>query len=188
MPDMGEMGLEGGMMPEMGGSNYYALTNLTLLSITPQDSMTATITVDEMDLSVVSVGMSTEITLDALSGETITATVVEIGTSGTNSGGNSKFEVVLLMERSEDMLPGMNISASIPVSVVENVVTVPVAALNDSGAGTYLYTSYDTETGALGTPVTVTVGMSDGEYAQIETGLEEGQTFYYEYYEAEEAW
>ena len=188
MPDMGEMGLEGGMMPEMGGSNYYALTNLTLLSITPQDSMTATITVDEMDLSVVSVGMSTEITLDALSGETITATVVEIGTSGTNSGGNSKFEVVLLMERSEDMLPGMNISASIPVSAVENVVTVPVAALNDSGAGTYLYTSYDTETGALGTPVTVTVGMSDGEYAQIETGLEEGQTFYYEYYEAEEAW
>ena len=108
---------------------------------------------------------------------------VQVGSQGVNNGGSSKFTAQLTLERREDMLEGMSAQAEILLDTAENVLTVPVAALVEDGIKTVVYTGYDRDAGALTDPVEVEVGQSDGENAQILSGLEEGDTVYYAYYD-----
>lgn len=190
----GSGGMSGGMSGSMSGGmsgggaaqqtfQLYSLEDLTIASVTSQEHMTLDITVDELDISQIYVGQEAQITVDALAGEQYAASVTKIAASGENAGGNSKFTVELTLEKSGQMLPGMNAAAAIPLETTVNVLSVPVSALVEEGTKTILYTSYDGESGTLGSPVTVTTGVSDGEYVQILEGLTEGQTCYYAYYD-----
>lgn len=181
--------LPGGFGGMTGGANVtpsfepYDLTEYTVLTVTPEGTMTLEMTVDELDIGTVYVGMDAAVRVTALGSESYPARVTGIG-SGENSGGNSKFAVTLTLDRQGDMLPGMSASAVIAGQELENVLTIPAAALQENGAQTFVYTTCDGKTGTLGSPVEVTVGLSDGEKVQIQSGLEEGQTVYYAYYEA----
>ena len=81
------------------------------------------------------------------------------------------------------MLPGMYASAAIPLSGAENVLCIPVAALEERGTETVVYTGYSEKDNELLDPVAVTTGISDGETVVILSGLTEGQTVYYAYYD-----
>ena len=63
-------------------------------------------------------------------------------------------------------------------------VYVTVAALDKEGSQDVVYTGCDEDGGRLTDPVAVTTGVSDGEYVQLLSGLEKGQTVYYAWYEA----
>lgn len=190
----GSGGMSGGMSGSMSGGmsgggaaqqtfQLYSLDDLTIASVTSQEHMTLEVTVDELDISQIYVGQEAQITVDALAGEKYAASVTKIAATGENAGGNSKFTVELTLEKSGQMLPGMNAAAAIPLETTVNVLSVPVSALAEEGTKTILYTSYDGESGTLGSPITVTTGVSDGEYVQIVEGLTEGQTCYYAYYD-----
>ncbi len=159
----------------------YTIAEQTVLSITPQDTMTISISVDELDILSLSEGQSAEITLDALTGRSFTGAVTSIATTGTNSGGNTKFSVEITMARTEQMLNGMNASVKITLSTTENVLIIPEAALVEDGNTTYVYTSYDEASDTLGDPISVETGVSDGENVEIRSGLLEGDTVYYSY-------
>ncbi len=176
-------GLQSGMLQSESEFELFDLTGTTVVSVTPQDTMTVSVTVDELDLSAIETGMKAEITLDAFMGEAFEGTVTDIGTSGENSGGNSKFAVEITMDRAENMLSGMNATAKIVLASQKDVLTVPVEALCDLGNETVIYTKYNKGDEALEKPVTVTVGASDGERAEILSGLTEGQEYYYSYYD-----
>ncbi|MCD8150335.1 MAG: HlyD family efflux transporter periplasmic adaptor subunit [Clostridiales bacterium] len=160
-------------------SSTYGVSETTLLSITPQNSMTVEITVDEMDILEVEIGQEAAITLDAFPGQSFTGTVTSIDESGTNSGGSSKYTAVITMDREEGMLAGMNASAVITLSTAEDVLLVSEDALVEENNTTYVYTTYDEETDTLGGLVEVTTGLSDGENVEITSGLEEGDTYCY---------
>lgn len=176
-------GFSGGPVQEEPEFELYALETVTVASVTSQKEMTVEITVDELDISRIAVGQSAALTVDALSGETFAATVTRIANTGVSDGGNSKFTVELTLEKRGDMLPGMSASVVITLDTVTDRVSVPVAALIENGTETLLYTSYDEETGEFGDPVTVKVGVSDGENAEILSGINEGATYYYPYYD-----
>lgn len=178
----------GGNMPNMGTApeeedSLYSLDTMTIASVTPQESMTVQVTIDELDISKIYVGQSAAVTVDALTGENFTAVVTGISASGENEGGNSKFTVDLTMEKRSDMLPGMSASVSITTETKENVLCIPVAALIETGTGTIVYRGYDEESGEFLEPATVTVGTSNGENAEVLSGIAEGQTVYYPYYD-----
>jgi HlyD family secretion protein len=168
---------------EETGSDQYSLEENTIASVIPQDTMSLTITLDERDLSMVSLGQVARVKVAAMGGETFDATVTAIGTRGSNSGGNSKFEVELTLSRVANMLPGMSATASITVSTVEKVPMIPLAALYEDGSQTIVYTAYNVQTGELSDPVSVELGKSDGIHAQVLSGLEAGETYYYAYYD-----
>ena len=180
-------GMSSGGMGQMQTFEKYSLDKLTVASVTSQEHMTLDVTVDELDISKIYVGQSAAITIDALAGERFSATVYQISNSGTNDGGNSKFTVELTLEKSGDMLPGMTASAFIRLDTGENLLCVPAAALGEENGKTVLYTSYDEKNAVLGSPVPVTIGAADAEYVQILTGLSEGDTVYYAYYDASES-
>lgn len=182
-PNMGG-GFSGmGGMPQEDVFAVYGLNTVNIASVIPQEILTVQIQVDELDITKLYLGQSVDVTVDALKGETFAGTITAISGSGTNEGGNSKFTVDITVEKASDMLPGMTAYVTITLSTKENILCVPVAALTESGTETVIYTGYDEKTETFTGPVTVTVGLSDGEYAQILSGLGEGQEIYYPYYD-----
>lgn len=198
MPEGGNMPSGGGIpsgggMPGMSGMvggttqmqayELYSLEKLTIASVTSQEHMTVKITVDELDVSKISVGQAATITIDALARETFDAKISQIANNGDNAGGNSKFTVELTLEKSGDMLPGMMASAYITLYTTDNALCVPASAVNDENGQAVLYTSYDADNAVLGDPVAVEIGVADAENVQIVSDLQEGTTFYYSYYD-----
>lgn len=201
-PGMGGMGGFGGfdgfgnlagLLGGMGGYGnagatqetveLYDLEGDVLMTVTPQDTVSLTITLDEQDISKVSLGQTAQVKVEALRGQTFEAEVVQVGTSGTNNGGSSKFAVKLKLAYGENMLDGMSAVAEIPLYTKLDVLTVPVEALAEVGAKTVVYTAQDKDSGALSQPVEVQTGLSDGSRAEIVSGLQMGDTFYYSYYD-----
>ena len=182
-PSGGNWGGTGGMVEQEPAFELYGLDMAQIASVTPQSTMTLDITIDELDIKALQVGMTAQVRIDALGGEKYTATITEIGNTGTNNGGNSKYTVELTMDRAENMLSGMNATATIVLSSASDVLTIPADALVENGNQTVVYTGYDEESETLLNPVAVTVGSSDGETVEILEGLVNGQTYYYAYYD-----
>ena len=178
----GFSGIEGTQQPSEE-FELYDLVGITVLSVTPQDTMSVTVSIDELDLSKIQTGMTAEITLDAFVGESFEGTISKIGTTGENSGGNSKFSVDITLKRTTNMLEGMSATAKIILATEENVLTVPVEAISEVGNKAVIYTKYNKSDEALEDPVAVTLGISDGSVVQILSGLSEGQEYYYSYYD-----
>lgn len=182
-------GMTGGMTGFGGASSaaveeepLYDLEGDTLLTVTAHDNAKLVISIDEHDIAKVSTGMKAKIKLEALKSQEFTAEVTSIAVSGTNNGGSSKFDVTLTLPMVENMLSGMSASAVIALEEKQDILLIPTAALVQQGAKTVVYTALDKE-GKPSNPVEVTTGLTDGENAQILSGLAEGQKIYYSYYD-----
>ncbi len=159
----------------------YEVETTSVCAITPADSMTIAVSVDELDILTLAIGQEATITLDALPGQSFSGIVKKINPTGTNEGGSTKYTVTMEVPRTEQMLPGMNGSVLIEVSRLDSVLTVPAAAVYEDGTRTYVYTALDSETGEPTAAVDVTTGASDGTYIQILFGLSDGDAVYYRY-------
>ena len=164
-------------------SNFYSTYEDVIMTVTPQNDMTITITIDELDILKLSVGQEALVTIDALPGTSFTGTVTSISKTAANSGGNSKFTAEVTLKREEKMLDGMNATALITVQEYPGILGIPVSALYEDGTKTTVYTSYDKKHETLGNPVEVETGVSDGETVEILSGISEGTQVWYEYYD-----
>jgi len=194
----------GGQMPggNMGGGNRpsggnwggstpqkeepfekYGLDVAQIAQVTPQTQITLEISVDEMDVVKLQPGMTAQVKVEALGGQKCTAQITDVSNTGENNGGQSKYAVVLTMDRLENMLSGMNATATISLESKEDVLTLPVTALVEENGKTLVYTGYNGKKEVFTGPVEVEVGASDGEYVQILSGLQEGDSCCYAYYE-----
>ena len=160
---------------------YYSTKQTEVMDVTPQDTMTVDITVDELDILSIQRGQEVQITLDALAGQSFDGVITDIGVSGSNSGGNSKYIAEVTIDRASNMIAGMNATALITLSTSESPVTIPSDALVCEGTRTYVYTSYDSSNDLLGNPVDVVTGASDGLVTEIISGLSAGDTVWYTY-------
>lgn len=172
-----------GSTAQQAAYEYYPTKQTKIMSVTPQDTMTVDITVDELDILSIKKGQDVQITLDALAGQSFDGIITDIGVSGSNSGGNTKYTAEVTIDRAPKMIAGMNATALITLETDEDLLTVPSEALVSEGTRTYVYTSYDSKTGALGNPVDVTTGASDGILTEITSGLKAGDTVWYSYYD-----
>ncbi len=186
----GLMGMMGGF--SMGGyggtgsgssTQLYSLDGDVLLTVTPLDTMTVTIAVDEKDIASVKTGMTAQLTMNALPDETFEGQVTRVAQTGSGNGGSSKFDVEITLSRESDMLPGMSTTAQLTLYEKMDVLTLPVAALRDEGGKTLVYTGKDKKTWEPANPVEVTTGLSDGENVEILSGIDSGTTVYYLYYD-----
>ncbi len=168
-----------GTTDDTGVTSVYTVSKTTLVEITPQDTMTITITIDELDILSLEEGQTAQVTLDAFPGQAFEGEVTAIDFSGTNSGGSTKFTAEVTIAREDDMLAGMNASAVITIDTTEDVLCIPEDALVETDGVCYVYTTYDEKNEELGGLVEVTTGLSDGENVEILSGLGEGDSYYY---------
>ena len=81
------------------------------------------------------------------------------------------------------MLGGMNASVGIIIDSRENVMLIPSEALTETNGKSAVYTSYNERTGELSGLTEVETGLSDGLQVEIRSGLNEGDTVWYSYYD-----
>lgn len=149
-------------------------------TMSSSDTMILAVNVDELDINSVSEGQQAEISLDAMEDETFTGTVTKVESSASSSnGGVAKYTVEVEIPGDERMKEGMNASAAITIEKRENVVTIPVNALQERGTKVFVYTQTDSE-GNLTGEQEVTTGLSDGSTVEITEGLSEGDKVYYQ--------
>ena len=160
----------------------YEVETTCVCAVTPAETMTIAVNVDELDILNLAVGQSVDVTLDALPGQSFAGSVKRIAQTGTSeSGGSTKYTVTMEVPRTEQMLDGMNASVLIEVGRLRDVLTIPAAAVYEDGTRTYVYTAVDAKTGEPANPVDVTTGASDGSHIQILEGLQPGDAVYYSY-------
>lgn len=151
--------------------------------------LTMDLSVDELDISKVSVGQKVSITADAVEGKTFTGEVTKVNISGTTTNGVTAYPVTVKITDTEGLLPGMNVTSEIVLESVTNVLAVPVDAISRGNMilvckdPSKLKTSDGTAlaTDKSGIPegfeyVKVTLGVNNDEYIEVTNGLSEGDT------------
>lgn len=154
------------------------ISDVTAFTLSPDETMNLSISVDELDILSIAEGQSADITFDALENQTFTGTVTSISGTASVNGGVAKYTVEIEMEKDDDMRIGMNASATIKVEDAEDILLIPSAALQERGDSTFVYTG-QSEDGTLTDEVEVETGLSDGSNVEITSGLSEGDTVYY---------
>ena len=154
-------------------------TDTTAFTISGDTSMLLSVSVDELDINSVEQGQTAQVTFDAIEDKTFEGTVTKVGNTASASGGVAKYTVEITIPKDEKMKAGMNASATITIEEKENIVTIPVNALQERGEEVFVYTEQDDE-GNLSGEQQVTTGLSDGENVEITEGLSEGDVVYYQ--------
>lgn len=149
------------------------ITDIVVLS--PDISMSVTISVDESDILALELDQQADITVSAVSDETLSGVVTEI--DKTDSSG--AYTAMITLDKLEGMLPGMTASVDVRIEGVDDAILIPADALHQTSSGYYVYTSYDDETQEYGGKVDVVPGLSNSNYVEIKSGLNEGDTVYY---------
>lgn len=170
----------GGVAAPFAGSVYTVDYDETLApsavaTLSPDEKMTVTLTVDESDILSLALGQEAELTLSSLGDDPFRGTVTELD----RTGAAGFYTAVITLDKAGNMLPGMTASVSIRISGVENAVLIPIEALQQTRSRSYVYTSYDEETETFGGEVDVTVGLTGSTEVEILSGLEPGMTVYY---------
>lgn len=143
--------------------------------------------VDELKIRSLEVGQEVEITADAVPGETYKGVISSILVAGTTANGSTSYPVTVRIDDMGELLPGMNATAKITTASVKNILALPNAALV---RGSYVLVTKDSPSAAnaetsMTAPdgyvyVKVTTGISDDDYIEVKSGLQEGDTIAYD--------
>ena len=146
-----------------------------LASLYVGDEKEMVISVDELDIISVKVGQNVEIAMDAIEDQTYPAKVTKVSQIGTASGGVTVYNVTLTIEGDEKLRFGMNGTATIHIEELNDVLLVPLTALNASRGQSYVWVKNENASGdEPGVRTTVETDLSDENYAQVISGLNEG--------------
>lgn len=132
-----------------------------LCSILDTTAMTMKISIDELDIGIITPGQSVTSTVDAVPAtakKALTGTVTSIAVEGSSSNGVTTYPVTLTLDPDARLKSGMNADASILVTNKENVLLVPIEAVITINSRTFVYVSGtpsiapSTSRGAFGFP------------------------------------
>ena len=145
------------------------------------------INVDELQISSISVGQQVQITADAVPDKTYVGTVTRVSMKGASNGGTTTYPVTIRIDDTDGLRPGMNANAEIVVAEANNALAVPNAAVvrgsyvlvtKDSPSAANADTAMEAPEGFVYVPVKT--GVSDDDYTQIVSGIQEGDTIGYD--------
>lgn len=157
----------------------------TLCIIYDLSYLEMTMSIDELDISMLSVGQDVLITPDSFPDDVYTGTITKVSVVGSTLGGTTTYPVTVQVDDMADLLPGMNVSAEIVVSQVTDVVAVSNAMIS---RGNVVLVTDDSpsavnavEMPTMEAPegyvyVPVEIGLSNDDYTEITAGLQIGDT------------
>ncbi|MBN1691347.1 MAG: efflux RND transporter periplasmic adaptor subunit, partial [Dehalococcoidia bacterium] len=129
--------------------------------------------VDEIDIMKVTQGQQAEIAVDALPDKKLTGTVQFISPYGVTSGNVIKFNVHIRMDPTDaELRGGLTATAEIKAASVKDALLVPVSVIISTPGGPMVTMVKDDGTTERRR---VTTGLQNFEYAEIKSGLKEGE-------------
>ena len=154
----------------------YSAESTSVVTLSKDEKMSVTISVDEADILSLERGQSVTVTVSPVSSTGFTGTLTEINRTSSSSG---TYSAVIEVEKVEGMLSGMTASVSVRIQGVDDAILIPIEALHKTSDGAYVYTSYNEEYQEYGGKVDVVTGLENSTYVEITSGLEVGDTVYY---------
>ena len=149
----------------------------SLVQIADFKHMKVTFRVDEYDISEVEVGQACTITVTSLE-RSFDSTVKTIDYISASSGNVAYYSATAYVDVDDGVLPGMQVTVSIPQEEAKDVVILKVDALSfDVTNQAFVYMK--DENGEL-QQVNVTTGVSNGNYIEITDGLKDGDEVFVE--------
>ncbi len=148
----------------------------------------ATITLNEVDVSKVSLGQKVTLTFDAVEGLSIAGEVVEMDGVGTVSQGVVSYGLKISFDTDDPRVrPGMSVSAAIITASKQDVLVVPSSAIKTNANGSYveMFSNPIVTTAQVAgtkgftsqakpTEIPIEVGISNDTQTEITSGLKEG--------------
>lgn len=154
----------------------------TLCVIYDLSYLEMTLNVDELDITQVSVGQKVTITADAVNGQSFTGEVTNISMAGTTNNNATTYPVTVRIDDYGDLWPGMNVDAEIVLAQNDNALSIPSAAL-ERGNKVLITSDSPSAANALKDEapdgyvyVSVETGISNDDYIEVTSGLQEGDT------------
>lgn len=159
-----------------GASNASATS---LMQVADFAHLKVSIRVDEYDIASVFVGQACRVTATATEKQ-FESEIASIDYISASSGNVAYYTATAYVDvdPKEGVYPGMQVTVTVPQEEAENVVVLNMNALSfDEKNSAFVYRMG--EDGAM-TPSPVEVGVSNGSYVEIRSGLNSGDTVYAE--------
>ncbi len=130
--------------------------------------------IPEIDINRLQVGMTANISFDAISDKEYEGVITQVAQVATISAGIVNFTVTLeLTNPDKDVLPGMTAAVNIVVSEIENVLTIPNRAVRLLDGQRVVYVLDPGE--MMPSPVDITIGSTSDLYSEVIEGtIKEG--------------
>ncbi len=167
--------MDGTVMSIAAGVGEYAGSGV-FITLAAIDQPSIEVYLDETDLNSVGVGFEVEVVFDALPDATFTGRVVRVDPALVTVQQVPMVRAIVQLDASSYSKPqivpiGANATVDVIGGRAENVLLVPVEALNEISAGRYaVFVMQDGE--PVFTPVEV--GLMDYSFAEIRSGLQQG--------------
>jgi len=162
-------------------------SNTTIVTLADLSNLRVRAIVDETEISQVEIGQEAVITFDAFPGYRFRGQVLEVPLQGQITQNILTYEVPVSLEGTEEvsLKPGMTANVSIVVGRRQNVLLVPVMAVQQGEEGSVVRVQDSPQGPAVEAPVSL--GLSDGMYVEVRRGLNEGDRVVIAYQAAQES-
>lgn len=155
-------------VPESGSictsSHYVEVQNM--------ETLVMTLNIDESEINSVEVGQEVEIKLNAYEETTYTGTISKINSIGSYSTSGTSFTATVEFENDGNIKIGMSASCTIIIEKAEDVIAVPIEAVQTSDNKKYVVVVKDDETTEN---IDIETGISNDSYVEIKSGLSGGE-------------
>lgn len=159
--------------------------------------MQVVLPIDELDINNITVGMPVNITAEAVPDKVFKGRVEKIAEQGTSQNNVSTFDVTITTDKVDELKAGMTVDVEMIIANKQDVLMLPITAIQYRNNKTYAIlasTEGDTSSSAGKTTdsenanktsnttstannmVEVKTGISNDEYVEIVSGLNEGDT------------
>lgn len=151
--------------------NYSSSTAIVLIDTS---DVRFTGNVDEVDIMRVKAGQAATIAVDVLDKKQLTGKVSFISPYGIKSGNIVKFNILIELDPIDNvsLMGGLSATASITTASAKDVLLVPLSVITKTSSGPIVMV-LNTKTGQSEVR-SITVGVQDSEYAEVLSGLQEG--------------
>lgn len=166
----------------------------TLATLYDLSELTFDMDIDELDITNIKEGQSVNVQADAFKNKVFNGVITNVSLVAANSNGVTNYPVTVTINDIGDLLPGMNVDAYVILANVENAVAIPADALQRGNVVYVLNTSPTIKSGNYNaegisdrvksrvpdgfTAINVETGISNANYIEIKSGLQEGDEVY----------
>ena len=172
-----EAGLDGRVNAVSVAEGDSVAAGAALVQVADFTHLKVKLRVDEYDVGSVHVGDACTVTATATE-KTFESEIAAIDYISASGGSVAYYTATAYVDVDDGVYPGMQVTVSIPQEQAENVVILKVAALSFDAANSAYVWMYN-DAGEL-ERVDVEVGVSNGNYVEIVSGLSDGDEVYVE--------
>ena len=148
---------------------------IKMLTIQRTHPLEMNVPIDEQDISKVELGQMVELKFEALSGEKYEGEVTRINSLGQSINGVTNYIITVTINETGNILIGMSGNAKILTEKKENVITIPLEAVQLIDDEYYVILGEDANIKTVADHKIIT-GLNDGAYIEVVEGLNEGDT------------